>query len=115
MAGVQPVTGWLVCQTGEERGKDYRLHAGKNFIGRSNTMDVVLIDDKTIARNKHASVTYDPKGNAFYVTPEGGNTVYVAGELAGEAVKLSAGDVITIGKTELVFIPYCEEERKWQE
>ncbi len=33
-------------------------------------MDVVLIDDKTIARNKHASVTYDPKGNAFYVTPE---------------------------------------------
>ena len=75
-------------------------------------MDVVLIDDKTIARNKHASVTYDPKGNAFYVTPEGGNTVYVAGELAGEAVKLSAGDVITIGKTELVFIPYCEEERK---
>lgn len=115
MAGVQPVTGWLVCQTGEERGKDYRLHAGKNFIGRSNTMDVVLIDDKTIARNKHASVTYDPKGNTFYVTPEGGNTVYVAGELAGEAVKLSAGDVITIGKTELVFIPYCEEERKWQE
>lgn len=109
------MTGWLVCQTGEERGKDYRLHAGKNFIGRSNTMDVVLIDDKTIARNKHASVTYDPKGNTFYVTPEGGNTVYVAGELAGEAVKLSAGDVITIGKTELVFIPYCEEERKWQE
>lgn len=49
------------------------------------------------------------------MTPEGGNTVYVAGELAGEAVKLSAGDVITIGKTELVFIPYCEEERKWQE
>ncbi len=35
----QPVTGWLVCMTGSERGQDYRLHVGKNFIGRSPNLN----------------------------------------------------------------------------
>lgn len=114
ITGIQPVTGWLVCLTGGEKGKDYRLHSGKNFIGRSNTMDVVLIDDKTISRDKHGSLTYDPKGNAFYLAPEGGNTVYLNGEMLETAQKLQTDDVITIGETDLVFIPYCKEDRKWE-
>ena len=31
---VNPVTGWLVCIEGPHYGKDYKIHAGKNFIGR---------------------------------------------------------------------------------
>ena len=53
-----PVTGWLVCINGDEKGNDYRLHAGKNFVGRSQAMDVVLTDDKSISREKHCSVLY---------------------------------------------------------
>src|SRR5690242_13732720 len=30
-----PVVGWLVCVEGPDRGKDYRLHSEKNFVGRS--------------------------------------------------------------------------------
>ncbi len=115
VTGIQPVTGWLVCLGGGEKGKDFRLHSGKNFIGRSNTMDVVLIDDKSISRDRHASLTYDPKGNAFYAAPENGNTVYLNGEMMDTVKRLDADDVITIGETDLVFIPYCKEERKWQE
>lgn len=109
-----PVAGWLICMTGTERGKDYRLHAGKNFIGRSNSMDVWMVDDKTIARDKHCSVIYDPKGNTFYVSGEGGNLVYLNGRLLDSLAQLQEGDEITIGKTNLLFVPFCREGRTWE-
>ncbi|MDO5391264.1 MAG: FHA domain-containing protein [Eubacteriales bacterium] len=110
-----PVVGWLICISGSERGNDYRLHAGRNFIGRSTSMDVVLVEDRTIARDKHGSVTYDPKGNTFYVTGEGGNLVYLNGELLDTSQKLKEGDVVTVGETKLMFIPFCREGRTWEE
>lgn len=113
-AKTSPVAGWLICMTGTERGKDYRLHAGKNFIGRSTSMDVLLVDDKTIARDKHCSVIYDPKGNVFYVSSEGGNPVYLNGKMLDSSLQIQEGDEITVGKTNLMFIPFCREGRIWE-
>lgn len=115
MAAVQPVTGWLVCMTGSERGKDYRLHIGKNFVGRSPSMDVVLVDDKKISREKHCSVIYDPKGDAFYVAAEGGNLVYLNDQMLTASEPLEENDKITIGDTSLLFIPFCRGKRRWEE
>jgi hypothetical protein len=114
MTDTQPVTGWLVCTTGTERGKDYRLHTGKNFVGRSTSMDVVLIDDKTISREKHCSVVHEPKENVFYVSPENGNVTYVNDKIIDKPVAIQEGDEITIGDTKLVFIPFCKEGRLWE-
>lgn len=113
MTAVEPVTGWLVCQNGGEKGKDYRLHSGRNFVGRGNSMDVCLIDDKSISRDKHCSVSYDPRGNAFYLSAEGGNTVYLNGILVEEVKRLTDGDEIVIGETGLIFVEYCKEGRTW--
>ena len=99
---------------GDEKGNDYRLHAGKNFVGRSQAMDVVLTDDKSISREKHCSVLYDPKGNEFYVTAEKSNIVYLNGDLVTEPHSLKLGDVIKVGETELKFIPYCQEDITWE-
>lgn len=112
---VVPVTGWLVCLSGKEAGKDYRLHAGKNFIGRSLTMDVPIVGDRTIARNKHCSVIYEPKDSTFYVSSEAGNVVYVNDAIVEVALELKSDDVIKIGETELIMIPYCKEGRKWKD
>lgn len=109
-----PVVGWLVCMNGSDRGRDHRLHAGKNFIGRSTSMDVLLVEDKTVTRDKHCSVIYDPKGNAFYVSGEGGNLVYLNGEVLDTSTQLDEGDTITVGKTDLLFIPFCREGRTWE-
>lgn len=76
-------------------------------------MDVCLIDDKSISRDKHCSVSYDPKGNAFYLSAEGGNTVYLNGILVEEAKRLTDGDEIVIGETGLIFVEYCKEGRTW--
>lgn len=110
----EPVTGWLVCMSGDEKGKDFRLHSGKNFIGRSASMDVMLIDDKTIAREKHCSVIYDPKGNSFYLASESGNVVSLNQELIKEPTKLTEGDEIIIGETVLRFVPFCKEDMRWE-
>lgn len=115
MADVQPVTGWLVCMTGSERGRDYRLHSGKNFVGRSPSMDVVLVDDKKISREKHCSVIYDPIGGAFYIAAEGGNLVYLNGQMLASIERLEEEDTITIGDTSFIFISFCRGERRWAE
>lgn len=108
------VTGWLVGLTGEDTGKDFRLHTGKNFIGRSINMDVVLSEDKQVSREKHCSITYDPKGNKFFVSGEQGNTIYLNGEIVESVREIGDGDILTIGATELAFVPYCKEERTWE-
>src|SRR5262249_26846325 len=33
--GISPVVGWLVCVEGPDKGRDFRIHSEKNFIGRS--------------------------------------------------------------------------------
>ena len=35
-------------------GADYKLVAGRNFIGRAAAMDVSLADDDTVSRESHA-------------------------------------------------------------
>lgn len=114
LTDVSPVVGWLVCMTGTERGKDFRLHTEKNFVGRSTSMDVVLIDDKKIARDKHCSIQYDPKGNTFYVAPENGNLTYMNDQILDSPVIIQEGDLIKIGETKLMFVPFCREERIWE-
>lgn len=115
MSSMQPVTGWLVCIEGGDRGKDFRLHAGKNFVGRSPSMDVVIVEDKKISRNKHCSVVYDPKGNQFYLSEEGGNLVYLNGKMLSTSEKLKENDKISVGDTSFIFIPFCKGERRWKD
>ena len=114
MTQLKPVTGWLICMNGSEKGKDFRLHADKNFVGRSTNMDVVLIDDKKIARDKHCSVVYDPRSNLFFASAEGGNLTYVNGEIISTPIDLKEGDIITIGDTDLLFVRFCKGGRSWE-
>ena len=47
--GADPVVGWLVCVTGPNTGRDYRLFARINTIGRAEKNDVCLKGDNTIS------------------------------------------------------------------
>ena len=93
---------------------EYRLHAGKNFIGRSLTMDVPIVGDKSVARNKHCSVVYEPKDNTFFIAGESGNVVYLNDKTVENFAELGPDDVLRIGETELVMVPYCKEDRRWE-
>ncbi len=114
--GHEPVVGWLVCIKGEAFGEGFKLKSGRNFIGRASNMDVVLTGDATVSREKHAIVLYEPKRRKFMVQAgESRELFYLNDEVVLTAEELKAKDVLTIGKTKLLFVPCCDESFGWDE
>jgi hypothetical protein len=112
--GLEPVVGWLVCTDGAEKGRDYRLHSGRNFVGRSYEMVVLLTDDLAISSDRHCSVIYDPMHNAYFIVPGGGTNTYVNDMVLKSPINLNDGDNICIGASTFVFIAFCTGARNWK-
>lgn len=113
-SAVRPVTGWLVCVDGAEKGKDFRLHSDMNYIGRSRTNDVVLASDPTVSREKHAMIAYDNRGKMFFFAPVGGaSLVRQNGKPVLSTVELKLGDRLEIGEGTYYFVPLCGENFEW--
>ncbi len=110
---MDPVVGWLVCVSGNEKGRDYRIHSGRNFVGRSHKMDICIVDDEGISRENHCSIIYDPKGNTFILMPGEGTSTFLNGEFADKSAFLTENCLIKMGESEFYFVPYCKEGRVW--
>lgn len=112
---VRPVVGWLVCIHGKDIGMDYRLVAGHNFVGRSDEMNVAIKNDDSISRVKHCVVTYEPVQSRFFVSPgESHELSYLNDEPVLGSRELKANDILTIGRSKLIFIPCCTEAFHWE-
>lgn len=113
-AGIDPVVGWLICVEGADKGRDYRIRSEKNFIGRSEKMDIQISGDDTLSRENHAVVSYNPKNDSFKIHPgDGRGMVYLNGSDVDTPQELTPYDVIELGQTKLAFIPFCGEKFKW--
>jgi hypothetical protein len=111
----EPVVGWLVCLNGEEAGRSYELKNGRNFIGRSTSMDVVL-KDQSVSRDRHAIIVYEPKKREFIVQPgESKELFYLNEDVVLSAQKIKSFDKLIIGNTELYFVPFCSENFAWED
>lgn len=111
-----PIVGWLICIKGPNRGKDYRLHGGTNFIGRAKSMDVCIENDRSISNERHASVTYDERSRVFYIQKgEVRNQTYLNGRALRSDADLVMYDRIEMGNTELMFVPLCSDQFNWQD
>lgn len=109
----RPVTGWLVCIDGPEKGKDYRIHADHNYIGRGSNMDI-CINDNTVSRVNHAILAHDPRSNIFYFAPAAGTTlVRHNGKVILSTVELAPKDKLEIGKGTFLFVPLCGDDFAW--
>jgi hypothetical protein len=111
---VDPVVGWLVCIDGPDRGQDYRLHSQKNFIGRSPSMDVAIQRDDSVSRDKHATITFEPKKRTFWLVPgESSGLVYLNNEVVYSAAQLNPQDVIEVGRTKLILVAFVNDSFEW--
>ncbi|SEF58318.1 FHA domain-containing protein [Eubacterium ruminantium] len=111
---INPVVGWLVVTEGEEKGLSKNLVVGKNFIGRDTSMDVVIKGDNSVSRIKHAIVLFEPNSRKFIAMPGDAHELfYVNGDVVLNSIELKAYDVLKLGKTELVFMPFCGENFTW--
>lgn len=112
--GFDPVVGYLIIADGPQRGADFRLHVGRNFIGRSTDMDISLSDDETVFREGHAVISYDERSNHFRIFPgTSRGLAYLNGKEVDAATELAAYDLIEVGHTTLVFLPLCGERFMW--
>ena len=112
--GKEPVVGWLVCVDGPHKGEDFRLRMGKNFVGRSQSMDVVLANDASVSREKHTIIVYEPKGNMFIIQAgESKELSYLNDGVVLAPQALNPYDKISLGASTLVFVPFCTNDITW--
>ena len=112
--GIDPVVGWLVAIEGPELGRDFRITAERNFIGRSEDMDISIAGDEMVSRENHAVVSFNPKNQSFRLFPgDSKGLVYLNDEEVVTPVTLKHTDVIEMGNTKLMFVPFCGEFFQW--
>lgn len=112
----EPAVGILLCVEGNDFGTTYLLKTGRNFIGRSKNMDVVIAGDNGVSRDRHAIILYEPKSRTFIAQPgESRELFYVNEQVVLNAENLKAYDEISLGSTKLIFVPICGENFAWED
>jgi len=113
-----PVVGWLVIVGGAGLGAFRAIYEGNNTIGRSSTQRIPIdFGDDAISSEEQAYIRYDSADRSFLFVPNLAktNVVSVNDKRPTAALPLSAMDVITMGRTQLVFVPFCGAEFDWSE
>ena len=111
----EPVVGWLVCIGGPNIGQSFCIHAGKNSLGRSRNNMIVIDKDRTVSREKHAWIIYEPRKGEFYAQPgESSGLTYVDDENIMQATRLTKWSCIDVGDTRLTLVPLCDSEFSWE-
>ena len=113
-----PVVGWLVVVEGPGKGKSVNLGYGRNTVGRDkNNRSAIPFGDQEISRNNHAIITFDHKGNKFYIQQgESKNPIRVSNEIVLEPRELFGGETIELSDvTVLKFVPLCGESFSWED
>ena len=109
------VVGWLVAVEGPYRGRSFELYNGYCSIGREQG-DIILNKDKQVSREKNLSTVYDSDNNCFYITAgESRNVAHFNGKalLSGSSKEMNAYDVIKVGTTKFLFVPFCCDKFSW--
>jgi hypothetical protein len=108
--------GWLVIVSGPGTGHVASIENGMNIVGRGREAQIRIdFGDTGISREDHVRFSYDDSSREFHVIPGKGPITRLRGELVKEPRLLSRGDLVTIGGTQLRFVPFCDESFDWAE
>ena len=112
---VDPVVGWLVIVDGPGKGTGLKIGSGHNSVGRGPASRIRIdFGDDQISRERHAVVTYDPKGKCFYIGPgDSMNITYLNSKPVLGSERLESDSVLQLGSTELRFVAFCGESFSW--
>lgn len=111
-----PVVGWLVIVGGPGIGQYRPIFEGNNTIGRSDKNRIAVdFGDDAISSEEQAYIRYDSSDRSFLFVPNLAktNVVSLNSKRPTSAVELSQMDVMTMGRTQLVFVPFCGPDFDW--
>lgn len=113
-----PVVGFLVIVGGPGLGSFRPIFEGNNTLGRSPENRIPLdFGDDTISSEAQAYVRYDSNDRSFLFVPNLAktNVVSVNDKRPTSAVELKPMDVVTLGRTQVAFVPFCGADFDWSE
>lgn len=113
-----PVVGFLVVVGGPGLGSFRPIFEGNNTVGRAASNRVPLdFGDDAISSEAQAYIRYDSNDRSFLFVPNLAktNVVSVNEKKPTGAVELKPMDVITLGRTQVAFVPFCGSEFDWSE
>ena len=110
----QKTVGWLVCLEGELSGESFPVRDTINHIGRDSHMDISLYCEKSVSREKHATIVYQPQKNICVLQTRGKeNLTLVNGTPLKKERILHDRDIITLGDCNLLFVILCDNRFSW--
>ncbi|MGQ0455726.1 MAG: FHA domain-containing protein [Hyphomicrobium sp.] len=113
-----PVVGFLIVVGGPGLGAHRSIYEGNNTVGRAGANRIPLdFGDETISADAQAYIRYDSSDRSFLFVPNLAktNVAAVNDKRPTAAVELKAMDVITLGRTQVAFVPFCGPEFDWSE
>lgn len=113
-----PVVGFLVVVGGPGLGAARAIFEGNNTLGRAPSNRIALdFGDETISALEQAYIRYDSTDRSFLFVPNLAKTniVSVNDKRPTGAVVLAAMDIVTLGRTQVAFLPFCGPEFDWSE
>ncbi|HET6391137.1 FHA domain-containing protein [Hyphomicrobium sp.] len=113
-----PVVGFLIVVGGPGLGSYRPIFEGNNTVGRSAANRIPLdFGDETISNEAQAYVRYDSSDRSFLFVPNLAktNVVSVNDKRPAGPVPLHPMDVITFGRTQVAFLPFCGSDFDWSE
>ena len=113
-----PVVGWLVVVGGPGLGAFRPVFEGNYSVGRGPSNRIPIdFGDESISNEEQAYVRYDSTDRSFLLVPtlSKTNVVSVNNDRPAQPVRLNAMDLITMWRTQLVFVPFCGPEFDWGE
>jgi hypothetical protein len=113
-----PVVGWLVVVGGPGLGAFRPIYEGNNTVGRGKSQRIPIdFGDDSISSDEQAYIRYDSVDRSFLFVPNLAktNVVSVNAKKPTGAVPLASMDVITMGRTQLAFVPFCGDDFDWAE
>ena len=111
-----PVVGWLVVVGGPGIGQFRPIFEGNNSLGRADSNRIPIdFGDDAISAEEQAYIRYDSAERSFLFVPNLAktNVVSLNEKRPTGAVELTQMDVITMGRTQLVFVPFCGPDFDW--
>jgi hypothetical protein len=113
-----PVVGFLIIVGGPGLGSYRPIFEGNNTIGRSKDNRIPIdFGDDAISNEAQAYLRYDSSDRSFLFVPNLAktNVVSVNDKRPVGPVPLQPMDVITLGRTQVAFLPFCGSEFDWSE
>jgi len=113
-----PVVGFLIVVGGPGLGSYRPVFEGNNTVGRSTSNRIPLdFGDEAISNEAQAYLRYDSTDRSFLFVPNLAktNVVSVNDKRPAGPVPLQPMDVITLGRTQVAFLPFCGSDFDWSE